>query len=84
MRKPAWRRACLTYRETRRVGASDCEAHLAAAAAVRAVWPLPWNEAKAEAANAVAYARRYHPEWFWQGREKLWGGAIAFRVRLRQ
>jgi len=45
-----------------------------AAAAVRAVWPLPWTEAKAEAANTVAYARRYHPEWFWQGREKLWAG----------
>jgi hypothetical protein len=71
-RKPAWRRACLTYREMCRLGASDREAYWAAAAAVRAVWPMPWKEAKAEATHAVAYAIRHHPEWFWQGREKLW------------
>jgi hypothetical protein len=34
-RKPAWRRACLAYREMRRAGRSDHEAHLAAVAAVR-------------------------------------------------
>jgi len=30
---------------------------------------LPWKEASAEAVNAVAYATRYHPEWFWRGAE---------------
>lgn len=72
-RKPVWRRACLTYGELRRVGASDREALHAAASAVGAVWLLPWTEAKAEAANAFAYATQPHVEWFWQGRAKLWG-----------
>jgi len=55
-RKPAWRLACLAYRERRRAGASDQEAHEAAVAAVQRVLPLPWREASAEAVNAVAYA----------------------------
>ena len=43
------------------------EAHLAAVAAVQAVWPgLTWKEASAEAVNAVAYASSYHGEWFWR------------------
>jgi hypothetical protein len=29
--------------------------------------PLPWKEASAEAVNAVAYATKYHCEWFWRG-----------------
>jgi hypothetical protein len=66
-RKPAWRLACLAYRAKRRVGASDQEAHEAAVAAVQAVWPSPWKEASAEAVDAVAYASRYHSEWFWRG-----------------
>jgi hypothetical protein len=37
-RKPALRAACLAYREKRREGASDHEAHEAAVAAVQAVW----------------------------------------------
>ena len=61
------RAACLAYREKRRVGASDQEAHEAAVAAVQTVMPLPWKEASAEVVNAVAYATRYHSEWFWQG-----------------
>jgi hypothetical protein len=56
-----------------RIGAGDREALYAAASAVRAVWPLPWKEAKAEAASAAAYATQYHLEWFWQERAKLWG-----------
>jgi len=36
---------------------------------VRTILPLPWQEASIEAANAVAYARRYHPEWFWRAAE---------------
>jgi hypothetical protein len=67
-RKPAWRAACLAYREKRRTGAMDHEAHLAAVAALQAVWPgLTWKEASAEAVNAVAYASTYHTEWFWSG-----------------
>jgi len=31
------------------------------------VLPLPWKEASVEAVNAVAYATRSHPEWFWRG-----------------
>ena len=58
-RKPAWRAACLAYREKRRAGAMHHEAHLAAVAALQAVWPgLTWKEASAEAVNAVAYASR--------------------------
>ena len=60
-RKPAWRLACLAYRERRRAGASDQEAH-EAVAAVQTVLPLPWKEASAEAVNAIAYATRYHPD----------------------
>jgi hypothetical protein len=66
-RLPAWRRACLAYHEWRQAGASDQKAHEAAVAAVQTVLPLPWKEASVEAANAVAYATRYHPEWFWRG-----------------
>lgn len=57
-RKPASRRACLAYREKRRPGASDHEAHEAADAAVQAVLPLPYKEASVEAVNAIAYATR--------------------------
>jgi hypothetical protein len=66
-RKPAWRAACLAYREKRSEGSSDQEAHEAAVAAVQSVLPLPWKEASAEAVSAVAYASRHHSEWFWRG-----------------
>ena len=56
-RKPAWRRACLAYR--------DQEAHEAAVAAVQQVLPqLSRKEASAEGVNAIAYATKYHSEWF--------------------
>ena len=67
-RKPAWRRACLAYREIRQAGGSDQEAHEAAVAAVLSVWPtLIQKEASAEAVNAIAYATKYHSDWFWRG-----------------
>ena len=66
-RKPTRCRACLAYREMRRTDASDHEAHLAAVAAVQVVLPLSWKEASTEAVNAVAYATRYHSDWFWRG-----------------
>jgi hypothetical protein len=46
---------------------SNQEAHEAAVAAVQSVLPLPWKEASAEAVNVVAYATKYHSEWFWRG-----------------
>ena len=66
-RKPAWRAACLAYREKRRAGAFDNEAHCAAVAALQAVWPLPWKEARAEVLQAVHFASVYHGEWLWNG-----------------
>ena len=66
-RKPAWRLACLAYRAKRREGSSHRDAHEAAVAAVRSVLPLSWKEASAEAVNAVAYATKYHSDWFWRG-----------------
>ena len=67
-RLPAWRRACLAYREMREAGGGDQEAHEAAIAAVQQVLPtLSWKEASAEAVNAVAYATRFYPEWFLEG-----------------
>jgi hypothetical protein len=66
-RKPAWHRACLAYREMRQAGPSDHQAHEAAVEAVQAVLPLSWKEQSAKAVNAVAYATRNHPEWFWRG-----------------
>jgi hypothetical protein len=43
----------------------DHEAHLAAVAALQAVWAvLTWKEASAEAVDAVAYASQ---DWLWSG-----------------
>ena len=66
-RLPAWRAACLAYREQRRAGAGDLVAWRAAVAALQAVWPLPWKEASAEVTNAVHFASVYHKEWLWDG-----------------
>jgi hypothetical protein len=66
-RKPAWRAACLAYREKRREGASDHVARLAAVAALQAVWPLPDSEAGLEATHAIAFASTHHTDWFWDG-----------------
>jgi len=55
-RRPAWRRACLAYREMREAGRSDQEAHEAAVMAVLEALPgLPWKEASAEAVNGRPY-----------------------------
>ena len=66
-RTPAWRAACLAYREQRRAGAGDLIAWRAAVAALQAVWPLPDREAGKEATNAIAYAASHHTKWFWSG-----------------
>ena len=71
-RLPAWRLSCLAYREMREAGASDQEAHEAAVAAVQQVLTLlSRKEASSEAVNAIAYATKYFPEWFWRGAEHL-------------
>jgi hypothetical protein len=38
---------------------------------VPTVLPLSWKEASAGAANAVAYATRYHSDWFGKGAQHL-------------
>jgi hypothetical protein len=51
-RKPAWRRACLAYREIRQAGGSDQQAHEAIVEAVQQVLPvLSRKEASDEAVN---------------------------------
>jgi len=84
-RKPAWRRPCLAYREWSQAGASDQEAHEAAVAAVQSVLPLSWKEASAEAVNAVPYATRYHPAWFWRGAQhaEKWSAKIRDNLNRR-
>ena len=57
-REPAWRLACLAYRAMRREGA-DQEAHEAA--------PPPCNLCCRYCGNGVAYATKYHSDWFWRG-----------------
>src|SRR5262252_7139271 len=81
-RLPAWRRACLAYREIREAGGSDQQAHEAAVEAVQQALPLlSRKEASAEAVNAVAYATKYHSEWFWKGAEHVskWRRAPHYR-----
>ena len=69
---PAWRRACLAYREIREAGGSDQQAHEAAVEAVLQVLPLlSQKEASAEAVNAIAYATKYHSDWFWKGAQHV-------------
>ena len=73
---PTWRRAYLTYREMREAGGSDQQAHEAAVEAVLSVLPALTQEASAEAVNAIAYATRYHSDWFWKGAQHIrkWRG----------
>ena len=52
---------------------------------MQTVLPLPWNEASVEAVNAVAYATRYHPEWFWRGAQhtKKWRAKVRDNLSRR-
>jgi hypothetical protein len=63
-RKTTWRAAYLAYRAKHHEGASDQAAHEVAIAAVHSVLLLRWKVASAEAVDTVAYASRYHSEWF--------------------
>src|SRR5215475_11581437 len=69
----------------RATGENDHEAHEAAVAAVQTVLPLPWQEASIEAANAVACATRYHPEWFLRGAQhtKKWRANVRDNLNKR-
>jgi hypothetical protein len=70
-RKSAWRAACIAYREKRRAGYRNLEAHNAAVKALQKVWPLPRQEASAEVTKAVHFASVYHNEWLWNGVHRL-------------
>jgi len=59
-RGPAWRRACLAFREMRQAGVSDLEAHEAAVAAVQTVLPLSWKEASAKERRTASNGSQLH------------------------
>ena len=82
-RTPAWRAACLAYREQRRAGAGDLIAWRAAVVALQAVWPLSDREAGQEATNAIAYAASHHTKWFWSGVGGTSAGLNALQKGLR-
>jgi hypothetical protein len=63
--RPAWRAAVVTYRHELQA-ARDRLAWPAAYAAFREAVPeMPEEQAKQEAAQAIAYAAANHGEWFW-------------------
>ena len=66
-RKPAWRVACLAYRAKRRAGPATRKRTRLRSRPCRLCGHCRGKEASAEAVNAVAYATRYHSEWFWRG-----------------
>jgi hypothetical protein len=64
--QPAWRAAVLAYRRELQTGSADRLAWSAAYAAFREVVPeMPEEQAKQEAAQAIAYAAAHHGDWFW-------------------
>ena len=64
-RKPAWRAACVAYRERRRPGDLHHEAHRAAMEALQAVWSLEGSERQVKL--AVHFASVDHKKWLWKG-----------------
>ena len=66
--KPAWRAACVAYREARRTGQLDEPAWQAARAAVLSVRPdLDPLTAGQQASAAIHYTSVNHPKWLWHG-----------------
>ena len=64
-----------TYREMRQAGASDQEAHEGPWQPSQTVLPLSHKEASVEAVNGIAFATRYHPDWFGRVRiTRKWRG----------
>lgn len=67
-----WRCACLAYREIREAAGSDQQDHEPARRGHAAgLANAARKEASAEAANAIAYATKYHSEWFWKGAQHV-------------
>jgi hypothetical protein len=66
--KPAWRAACIAYREVRRTGQLDQPAWLAARAAILSERPdLDERSAGHQASAAIHYASVFHTKWLWSG-----------------
>jgi hypothetical protein len=66
--KPAWRAACIAYREVRRAGQLDQPARLAARAAIISERPdLDERSAGRQASAAIHYASVFHTKWLWRG-----------------
>jgi hypothetical protein len=66
--RPAWRAACVAYREVRRSGARDGPAWKAARAAVLQEFPMLSERAAGEqASDAICYASLHYPQWLWSG-----------------
>jgi hypothetical protein len=63
-RKPAWRAACIAYRDKRRASAGDHEAYCAAVTALQEVSP---GLTPKEVTNAISHASTHHSAWFWSG-----------------
>jgi hypothetical protein len=71
--KPAWRVACVAYRDVRRQGELHFPAWRKARAAVLELRPdLSEREAGDEAHRAVHYASVYHQAWLWHGVTSPW------------
>jgi hypothetical protein len=63
---PAWRAAVLAYRREHKATGEDRFARAAAFEAFIEVLPnMPEKQAKAETAQAIAYAAANHGDWFW-------------------
>ena len=65
---PAWRAACIAYREVRRTGQLDRPAWLAARAAVLQARPdLDERSAGKQASAAINYCSVFHTKSLWSG-----------------
>jgi hypothetical protein len=66
--KPAWRVACIAYREVRCTGQLDQPAWVAARTAILSVRPdLDERSAGQQASAAIHYASEFHTKWLWNG-----------------
>lgn len=64
--KPAWRVACVAYREVRRQGELHFPAWRKARAAIQELRPdLDEKEAGRQASAAIHYASVFHTKWLW-------------------
>jgi hypothetical protein len=63
-------------RYARRVAAISKHMRRAVEAVLSVLPTQTQNEASAEAVNAIAYATKYHSDWFWKGAQQIrkWRG----------